>query len=175
MSDAEDVYKDGLSQNVGCSPLDCYFHWVDAFRLWVQKHCQLPGPARLQLWKQVIKPDLEHLHFSIRCEEFKSKVACIKQRWIACDIPKTTRWVDSEGNTHDILSYLDYKVANTPMIHFRPRTPKRIIRQRCCCPLACPRVCPQVCPPGSPLVCPPVCPPVCPRQSPPPGCPACPG
>jgi hypothetical protein len=118
MIDAENAYKEGLSEFFGCSSLDCNFHWLDAFRLWFHKHCQLSGDESLCLWQQKIKPDLEHLHFSLRTEEFKSKVDTIKTNWEETGVTKITYWEDEQGSKHDINSYLDAKVANTPMIHF---------------------------------------------------------
>ena len=118
MSDAEDAYKESMKEAFGCSTLDCYFHWVEAFRKWFGRHCNLSGAATLCLRTKQVQPDLERLHYSPRDKEFQTKVETTKRKWEELGITKATRWHDEQGVMHDISAYLDLKVKLTPSIHF---------------------------------------------------------
>jgi hypothetical protein len=118
MSDAEPAYRSAFQSCFGAANLMCYFHFVDAFRTWLRKHISFNDADYRTLWLSVVKPNLEILHRSLRRRVFETVASTLRDRWEAIGLVRATRWVDGNGQTWDINSYMGWWLNNAPEVHF---------------------------------------------------------
>ena len=105
MSDGDQAYRQGLKKVFGCDNLMCWFHVCQAVRDWLGKHAKVESSDKGTLWTQIVKPDLDEMHFSSSPMEFRSKAEAILQHWDDMGVTAATTWRDRLDNEHSLSSY----------------------------------------------------------------------
>ena len=118
MSDAEESYRYAMKEAFACENVMCWFHVCQAVRDWLGKHARVDSSEKATLWTQVVKPDLDEMHFSLSQAEFKAKAAAVLQRWSDIGLEAATTWQDKAGTTHSLNSYFESQwLGNVPEWH----------------------------------------------------------
>ena len=91
MSDSEMCYRESLHEKMAANNLMCYFHVKQDSKMYLLKHHKASQEEKANAWRQVAS-DIDVIRGALNEEDFTSRAAAIKEKWLADGVHISTEW-----------------------------------------------------------------------------------